>query len=131
MDLLRKCSRKWQKVCMLLYTYEEQVQVVQHDGNFANALLILSKGMCDYDGLLVHIKDVVHEHADLFNGQDIKAVEADVEYMEKEKAAERAAAVKANAEYWKNATIKRSSDITQDDLEQLKEHFPKIIRKKK
>jgi hypothetical protein len=126
MDLLRKCSRKWQKVCMHLYAYEEQVQLVQCDRNFANALLILSKGMCDYDGLLVHIKDVVHEYADLFSEQDKKAIEADIECMEKEKAAKRAAAEKANAEYWTNAAKKRSSDITQDDLKLLKEHFQKL-----
>lgn len=128
MDLLRKCSRKWQKVCMSLYTYEQQVDIVQKDKNVENALKILSLHACEYDGLWKHFQNSLEEHADIYTNEDRKRIEADIEYIEARREEKRKAAEKANADYWaktRKTAKPRASDVTQDDLQQLINHFNK------
>ncbi len=126
MDFLRKCSRKWQKVCMSLYTYEQQVDIVQNDINVENALKILSHDACDYDGLWKHFQTTLDEHADVFSEEDRANVKADIEAVMENQEAKRKAAEKANADYWtktRRTAKPRGSDVTEEDLQQLKQHF--------
>ena len=126
MDFLHRCSRKWQKVCMSLYTYEQQVNIIQNDINVENALKILSHDACEYDGLWTHFQNALEEHADVFNAQDRANVNADIEAIKEKREEERKAAEKANADYWEKnrRTAKpRGTDVTQEDLQQLINHF--------
>ncbi len=126
MDLLRKCSRKWQNVCMSLYTYEQQVDIIQNDKNVENALKILSLHACEYDGLWKHFQNSLEEHADIYTDEDREKIEADIEDIKAGREEKRKAAEKANADYWaktKRTAKPRASDVTEEDLQQLKEHF--------
>lgn len=126
MDLFLKCSRRWQRVCMSLYTQEQQVNLVQSDINVINALKILSFEACDYDGLWQHFQTALEEHTEAFSDEDRADIDADIEYLKAQKEARRKAAVKANADYWAHTrkTAKpRASDVTTEDIELLKQHF--------
>ncbi len=126
MDFLRKCSRKWQKVCMSLYTYGQQVGIVHNDRNVENALKIFSLKACCYDGLWKHFKVSLDEHPEVYTRKDRDKVLADIESIQAESEAKLKAAEKANSDYWAHTekTAKpRASDVTPEDLQQLKNHF--------
>lgn len=126
MDLLRLCSRKWQKVCMKFYTYEQQTGAIQNDQNVENALKILSHHAIDYDGLWKHFKNALEEHADVFSEQNRKEIDADIEDIKKRGEKKRREAKKANADYWaktKRTAKPRASDATDEDIQQLINHF--------
>lgn len=126
MDLFLKCSRRWQRVCMSLYTKEQQTNLVQSDINVINALRILSFEACDYDGLWQHFRTALEEHAKAFSDEDRANINADIEYLKTQGEAKRKAAEKANADYWAHTrkTAKpRASDVTAEDIELLKQHF--------
>lgn len=126
MDFLRKCSRKWQKVCTSLYTYEQQVGIVQDDRNVENALKIFSLKACCYEGLWEHFKGSLDKHPEVYTEEDKAKVLADIEDIQARDEAERKAAEKANVDYWahtKKTAKPRASDVTEEDLQQLKNHF--------
>ena len=126
MDLFLKCSRRWQRVCMSLYTQEQQTNLVQSDINVINALKILSVEACDYDGLWQHFQTALEEHAEAFSDEDRANINADVEYLKAQGEAKRRAAEKANADYWahnRKTAKPRASDVTTEDIELLKQHF--------
>lgn len=126
MDLLFKCSKKWQKVCLRLYSYEQQVEIIQKDKNFENAMKIFALQICELDGLYKHFQTALEEHADVFDDDDRKRVSADIEAINAKHEEERKEAEKANADYWaktKRTAKPRASDITTEDLQQLMEHF--------
>lgn len=126
MDLFNKCSKKWQKVCMKFYTYDQQVAIVQNDKNFENGLKIFSLEICNFEGIYKHFRTALDEHSEAFNEEDREKLKADLEDFAAEREEERKAAEKANADYWaktKRTAKPRASDITEEDIQQLKEHF--------
>lgn len=126
MDLLYKCSKKWQKVCMSLYTYQEQDELVNHNTNFANAMRIYSNHIIDINGMQKHFQTCIEEHSDLFTDEDRQNLMKDIAQADAAIEAKANAERKANEAYWahtRKIAKPRGSDITQEDLQQLKEHF--------
>lgn len=126
MDLLRRCSRQWQKVCMTLYPYEQQDDLINHDTNFINAMKIYFLHLCSIDGLEKHFKTSIEEHPEVFTAEERKALLYDIAEAQAGRAARERAEQAANNAYWARTrkTVKpRGSDVTAEDLQQLKKHF--------
>ena len=126
MDLLLSCSRQWQKVCRVLYTYEQQNALVNHDTNFINAMKIYFLHVCSIEGMEKHFKTSIEEHPDVFSDEERRALLHDIAEAQAGQAARKKAEQEANNAYWartRKTAKPRGSDVTAEDLQQLKKHF--------
>lgn len=125
-DLSRTCGGQWRKVCAALYT-EEDHRAMSGDRDCYNAFVIFARDACSLEALIPHIHNLaMDEYAAVFSDANRADIQADYDQTMAEKAAERAKAEKANADYWrgvKKRAKQAAADITAEDLADLAEHF--------
>ena len=125
-DMFRHCdlcvalTPIWEEnICFKFVDYTTQVKAINEDINIQRALQIFVTKLVDSDSIYRHMKEALNEHIDVFGKEEAKSIRRDIaeveaEIAEKEKRAEQGK---------KRKEKPRASDVTSEDLEQLRQHF--------
>ncbi len=119
-DLCIALTPMWEeKVCFKFVDYATQVEAINKDENIQRAIKIFVSKLVDSDSIYKHMKEALEEHIDVFDEEEAKAIREDIAEVEAEIAEE-----EKKVEQGKKRKAKpRASDVTSEDLEQLKQHF--------
>lgn len=127
LDLSLTAGKEWQKVCREFYPEKVQEMVANEDELVYRATKLIAKECLNVEATALTAANLaMDDYADNFTDEqreDLKkqADELRAKGLQRQKEEER-----ANAAYWskvKNAVKQQASDITEDDLQQLKKHF--------
>ncbi len=119
-DLCIVLTPMWEEnICYKFVDYATQVEAINNDINIQRALKILVSKLTDSDSVYKHMKNALEEHVDIFGEEEAKAIRKDIEIVEAE-----ITEAKKKAERGKKRKEKpRATDVTSEDIEQLKRHF--------
>lgn len=127
LDLSLTAGKEWQKLCRLFYPEDMKDAISNHDELVCRATRILAEKCLDIKEIARKAAEIaVNEYADDFDEQQKKDLIQQAKEIEAQVEEEAKTGAKANADYWahKNKTAKpRTSDVTTEDIELLKQHF--------
>ena len=122
MNLQSQCGSRWNIVRPKFYDAETE-GVVFADANVQRAAAICSQKISDFNAIFPHMKTVVGEYDDMFDEEEKADLDKDIDNILREQNDERKAEERKNRAYWKKVRKPKASDVSDDDLELLKQHF--------
>ena len=122
MDLQSQCGGRWNIVRSKFYDAEIEY-VVLADASVQCAAAICFQKISDFIAIIPHMKTVVSEYGDMFDEEEKADLDKDIDTILREQNDERKAEERKNRAYWKKARKPKASDVSDDDLELLKQHF--------
>ena len=122
MNLQSQCGSRWNIVRPKFYDAETE-GVVFADANVQRAAAIYSQKISDFNAIFPHMKTVVGEYDDMFDEEEKADLDKDIDNILREQNDERKAEERKNRAYWKKVRKPKASDVSDDDLELLKQHF--------
>ena len=122
MNLQSQCGSRWNIVHSKFYGAEIK-DTVWADANVQRAAAICSQKISDFNAIFPHMKTVVGEYDDMFDEEEKADLDKDIDNILREQNDEHKAEERKNRAYWKKVRKPKASDVSDDDLELLKQHF--------
>lgn len=122
MNLQSQCGSRWNIVRSKFYDAETEGAVFA-DANVQCAATICSQKISDFNAIFPHMKTVVGEYGDMFDEKEKADLDKDIDTIIREQNDERKAEERKNRAYWKKVRKPKASDVSDDDLKLLKQHF--------
>ncbi len=127
LDLSLTAGKEWQKVCREFYPEKVQELVANKDELVYRATKLLAKECLNVEAAAFTAVDLAnYDYAKDFTDEQRKDLRLQADGIRRTRLKEQEAEAKANADYWaqtKRTAKPKASDVTQEDLNQLKQHF--------